>query len=87
MAARVVDLEVLDIAGLAYFRFRWSGNRDEWHEALGQVKARIDPIWREYDEVTTRWRVSCAYQDVLAAIFPNFAGALDGIRSQGSLFE
>ncbi len=84
MAARVVELEVLDVQGLAYFQFRWEG--DDWRGALEAIKAQIDPIGREYDPQTRLWRVSCAYEPVLCEIFPNFAGALDGIRSQMVLF-
>ena len=87
MAARVCDLAILDIEGLAHFRFRWNGVGDEWWAALAALKREIDAEDREFSEETKLWRVSCVYQDVLAAIFPNFLAALDAIRSQMSLFE
>jgi hypothetical protein len=86
MAARVCDLEVVDIEGLAYFQFRWNGVGDEWWEALAALKSEVTPEAREFDEETKLWRVSCAYEDVLARIFPNFAATLDVMRSQLNLF-
>jgi len=87
MAARVEDLEIVDREGLAYFQFRWSGSSEEWRAALHEIKQRLEPgLEREFDEVSKLWRVSCACESVLAEIFPNFAGAADGIRSQMSMF-
>ena len=87
MAARVCDLEVVDVDGLAYFQFRWKAMGNHWLDALADVKRAVPPEAREFNEETKLWRVSCAYEDTLGQIFPNFAGALDAMRSQLSLFQ
>ena len=87
MAARVVDLEIVEVDGLAYFRFRWeSPSSTEWFGVLQQIKSQFEPgLEREFDAATKLWRVSCACESVLCEIFPGFSGTLDGIRSQMSL--
>jgi hypothetical protein len=87
MPALVRDLQVIQREDGAWFEFRWEGRGEEWRTALEAVKRRIPPEAREYDPDAQLWRVVEAFEDVLAGIFPNFASALDGIRSQLSLFH
>jgi hypothetical protein len=83
MAALVTDLQIVYRGDQGkYFQFTWTGNRDEWRQALEALKREIPPEAREYDEVTKVWMVAEAFEDVLGSIFRNFEGALDGIRSQ-----
>jgi hypothetical protein len=85
MPALVRDLQIIERADGFWFEFTWEGRGDEWRRALDAVKKRIPPEAREYDPDAQLWRVVEAFEDELADIFPNFAGALDAIRSQLSL--
>ncbi len=85
MPAFVRDLQIIQREDGPWFEFRWEGRGEEWRTALEAVKRRIPPEAREYDPEAQVWRVVDCLEDVLADIFPNFAGALDAIRSQLSL--
>jgi hypothetical protein len=87
MAALVRDLQIIDVEGLAYFQFRWTGPSDDWRAALEALKSEVHPEAREFDEETKLWRVSCGWEPALAEIFPNFAATLGAIRSQRRLSE
>jgi len=82
--AHVVDLEIIPTPAGPWFEFRWEG--EDWHGALDAVKERIPPEAREFDKEEKVWRVAEAFEDELAEIFSNFAGSLDAIRSQVSMF-
>jgi len=81
--AHVVSLQVVEVDGEPWFEFEWQG--DDWHGAKAAVK-QIPAEARSYDEDTHRWSVAGAFEDKLGDIFPNFAGSLDAIRSQVSMF-
>jgi len=82
----VRDLQIIEREDGFWFEFIWQGRGDEWRRALEAVKKRIPPEAREYDEDDQVWRVVEAFEETLGEIFANFAGALDGIRSQTSMF-
>jgi len=87
MAARVVDLEIIERDGERWFRFRWEGTSGDWGFALRALKANVPPEAREFDEEAKLWSVVDVFEDELGEIFPNFAGSLDAIQSQMNLFE
>ena len=82
--AHIVDLEIIAADEGSVFQFRWDG--DGWHEALDAIKEMIPSEARQFDKDEKVWRVAEAFEDELADIFPNFAGALDAIRSQVRMF-
>jgi len=83
MPVKIVDLTIVKTADDEYFEFSWAG--EVWNEALLAVK-EVPPEARSYDRETQRWRVAVAFEHILDQTFPNFAGALDAIRSQLSMF-
>jgi len=85
MPALVRDLHIIQREDGPWFEFRWEGGSADWRAALDELKRRVPPEAREWDPEAQVWRVVEAFEDVLADIFPNFAGALDAIRSQLSL--
>ena len=86
MSAKLLDLEVVHLDGEAWFQFSWSGESWEWREALDALKATVPYGARQFDPESKVWRVRTDYEDALDGIFPNFAGALDAMRSQLSMF-
>jgi len=86
MPALVRDLQIIERADGFWFEFTWEGRGDEWRRALDAVKKRIPPEAREYDEDDQVWRVADAFEETLGEIFCNFAGAVDTIRSQLTMF-
>jgi len=84
LMAHIVGLTIDQREDGVWFVFSWEG--DDWHAALDAVKERIPPEAREFDKEGKVWRVAEAFEDELAEIFSNFAGSLDAIRSQVSMF-
>jgi len=86
MSALLKHLRELDDGMGMWWEFTWEcEDRREWGAALDAVK-RIPCEFRRYDPKSKRWAVSIQYEDDLAAIFPNFRGALEALQSQGRLF-
>jgi len=87
MTAVLLDLEIVTRDDGDWFQFTWRGKGDAWREALERIKREVPAEFREYDEAEQVWRVSNVFAERLADIFPNFAGALDALRSQLAMFE
>jgi hypothetical protein len=87
MPALIRDLAIVQREDGPWLEFTWQGRTDEWRVALDAVKSSIPSEAREYDADAQVWRVAGVFEETLADIFPNFAGALDGMRSQLGLFE
>jgi len=86
MAAIIVELKIVEREDGPWFRFRWEGDTASWWRALENLKARVPAEAREWNPETKQWSVAALFEDELTGIFPHFASALDGMRSQLEMF-
>ena len=59
---------------------------DAFRAMIAELKRRIPPADRAYDEKTNFWSVRVEHYDALTELFGNFAEAEQALRGQGCLF-
>ena len=89
MSAKVIDLELRrdEVRKIRYYKFR-IGRCDDFEETLTELKRRITPAHRSYDDRTRYWTVKASESNELrlGGLFDNWVEAFENAKLQIGMF-